>query len=105
MFAHRWSYEHYIGPIESGLVIDHLCRTPTCVNPYHLEPVTSAENLVRGVGPQVTRERHANRTHCKRGHEFTLENTRYCKDGRYCAECKRIATREQKRRERVAGIK
>jgi len=46
--AHRFSYEHFIGPIPVGLELDHTCTTPICVNPEHLEPVTHAENLRRG---------------------------------------------------------
>lgn len=41
--AHRLTYEYLIGPIPDGLVIDHLCRNPGCVNPYHMEPVTNWE--------------------------------------------------------------
>ena len=48
VYAHRWSYEHYIGPIPSSLQIDHLCRVRHCVNPMHLEPVTAGENQRRG---------------------------------------------------------
>lgn len=46
--AHRWSYEHFVGPIPEGLDLDHLCRVRNCVNPAHLEPVTRQENLRRG---------------------------------------------------------
>lgn len=46
--AHRWAYEEIIGPIPEGLEIDHLCRTPACVNPAHLEPVTRSVNMLRG---------------------------------------------------------
>lgn len=48
MRAHRVAYELVIGPIPDGLDLDHLCRTPRCVNPDHLEPVTRRENTARG---------------------------------------------------------
>lgn len=47
LLAHRWSYERIRGPIPAGLHLDHLCRITYCVNPWHLEPVTAAENTRR----------------------------------------------------------
>jgi hypothetical protein len=98
--AYRFSYELLVAPIPDGLVIDHLCRNPACVNPAHLEPVTHGENILRGIGPTAE---NAKKTHCKYGHEFTPENT-YSRpsypNGRECRECKRRLNREHLRRRR-----
>ena len=51
VYAHRFAYETTVGPIKEGLVVDHLCRNPRCVNPAHLEPVTHLENVRRGLAP------------------------------------------------------
>ena len=47
--VHRWAYERFVGRIPDGLVIDHLCHVPQCVNPDHLEAVTAQENTRRWV--------------------------------------------------------
>lgn len=47
--AHRLSHELFIGPIPQGLTIDHLCFTPACVNPNHIEAVSTATNNARSV--------------------------------------------------------
>ena len=60
--AHRWSYEHLVGPIE--FTLDHLCRVRNCVNPVHLEDVTMGENNARSTGFRLRR------THCPRGHSY-----------------------------------
>jgi hypothetical protein len=72
-FAHRVAYKVLVGPIPKGLELDHLCRNRACVNVDHLEPVTHRENVLRGTAPAAVRARKA---YCKRGHEFTEENTR-----------------------------
>ena len=46
--AHRVSYALLRGPLLEGLELDHLCRVRPCVNPDHLEQVTSQVNILRG---------------------------------------------------------
>lgn len=100
-FAHRWAYEEMVAEIPEGLVIDHLCRNRACVNPSHLEPVTHQVNIARGDMARANRERMAKATHCKRGHPFDEENTRYNSKGyRSCKECHRNAVNAGKRRRR-----
>lgn len=55
-YAHRFSYESFVGPICPGFEIDHLCRNPSCVNPQHLQSVTHRENMRRGKQAKVTQE-------------------------------------------------
>jgi hypothetical protein len=85
--AHRWAYEHMVGPIPAGLHLDHLCRRRDCVNPVHLEPVTARENLLRGNGFAAI---NARKTHCPHGHEYAPENLLTTKSGgRSCKTCHR----------------
>lgn len=57
VLCHRLTYEDAYGPIADGLVIDHLCRNPSCVRPDHLEPVPQRENARRGDVAKLTMEK------------------------------------------------
>jgi hypothetical protein len=57
----------FVGPLDPVLQIDHLCRVRDCVNPTHLEQVTSKVNNQRGNGMA---KKNAKKTHCLRGHAF-----------------------------------
>jgi hypothetical protein len=46
--VHRHNYITKFGPVPEGLVLDHKCCNPRCVNPDHLEAVTQKENVQRG---------------------------------------------------------
>ena len=85
--AHRISYQLLRGEIPAGLTLDHLCRTRTCVNPWHLEAVTHKVNVQRGDSPGAIAARE---NICQRGHEFTPENT-YVRPGRGTRSCKACA--------------
>lgn len=93
--ASRFVYELFHGPIPPGHQVDHLCRNRNCVNPWHLEAVTPAENNRRSLSPSAL---NIGKTHCKHGHEFTPENTiPKANGGRNCRQCRN----ERKRRSRM----
>lgn len=97
--AHRAAYEAFVGPIPTGMVIDHRCRVRCCVNPDHLEPVTPRENVLRG---DSSAAEFARRTHCKRGHRlvvFVAEDDPSFRI-RLCKECQRVSNRLRMRKSR-----
>lgn len=62
LIAHRAVWEHHRGPIPDGMVLDHICRVRSCVNPDHIRVVTPRENTLRNsIGLAV---RHAAKTCC-----------------------------------------
>lgn len=94
--AHRFAFEHAREPIPDGLELDHLCRTPPCVNPWHLEPVTRSVNIRRGTAIEKSIALQRAKTHCPAGHPYTDGNT-YIVPGsnahRQCRACKSEANR------------
>lgn len=99
--VHRLVYTDCFGPIPEGLDLDHLCRTPACCNPLHLEPVTKSENARRqwaATGnPRSFAGLNAAKTHCPYGHEYTPENTRLKQGRRYCRTCINARRRAKRR--------
>lgn len=94
--AHRISYTWIKGKIPDGLQIDHLCRVRRCVNPDHLEPVTSQINTLRGASMAAI-VRRTNR--CKRGHDLSDDGAYIRESGyRECKECNRMNARNRARR-------
>ena len=96
--AHRYSYELLVGPVPTGLELDHLCRVRSCVNPNHLEPVTHAENM-RRYSDSVTACRRA-------GHPYDEKNTYFRTTAtsrtKFCRACNRAAVARYKARLKAA---
>lgn len=87
-YTHRLAYALFVGPVPTGLVIDHRCEQKKCCNPRHLAAVTQRENLLRS-DSTVSRQK-AQRV-CLRGHRFDGVNTYTDRRGRrHCRACKRM---------------
>jgi hypothetical protein len=91
--AHRWAYEQLRVEVPPGLELDHLCRNPSCVNPWHLEPVTHAVNVSR-----------AARASCAQGHPFDASNTYTWRGRRNCRVCNRESQRRARSTTRAEGV-
>lgn len=64
--------------------INHLCSNPNCWHPRHIYIGNQQENM------QDRYRLQQPITHCKRGHEFTEENTYHWKNQRRCRECDKL---------------
>ena len=96
--AHRFAYTLLVGPIPENKDIDHLCRTPACVNPEHLEPVDHRINSQRGNTGLSSGAQQSAKTHCPQGHEYTPENTyiNHSTGARHCRQCRRAWDKDHK---------
>ena len=69
--AHRIVWQILVGPIASGMELDHLCHTRECVNPDHLREVTHKQNLENRRGARRTNPTGARGVHRRPSGRFS----------------------------------
>lgn len=98
-YIHRLVYECLVGLIPDGLYVDHLCRNKKCFNVFHLEPVTSSINQLRG-------DRKTKQTHRKKEHHPLFGDNLYIasKNRRCCKTCRRNNLRKFREKMKICTI-
>ena len=98
--AHRVIYRFFRGEFPAHLDLDHLCRQRSCVNPWHLEPVTRAINLQRGNSGKNLAALAMSKIECPKGHPYSGSNLYIARDGhRDCIACQRQRVRDWRARQ------
>jgi hypothetical protein len=98
--VHRVVYEHYVGPLDPELTIDHLCFNKRCCNPAHLEQVPREVNSYRGyelgvrMGKRGGGVRGRRTTHCPNGHKYTAADIKPC-GVKQCRRCENERRRKK----------
>lgn len=97
--ANRVACEEAHGPPPEGKPYAlHSCDNPPCVNGYHLRWGSNSDNMQDRRERGRARTANTGKTHCKRGHGFTEENTYVWKSAtktqRSCKTCYKV--REKK---------
>lgn len=90
--AHRACWQGFYGKVPDDMQLHHLCETPACFNPRHLQVISSrAHVLIEDSIPAA----YGLSTTSKCGHELTPQNTYVTKDfARRCRVCRSKYARE-----------
>jgi hypothetical protein len=79
----------------------HRCDNPACINPKHIFLGDHDTNMKDMVKKGRWNSGYRGITHCKRGHEFTPENTYADGTGRRCRKCHCEGERRRRERNRL----
>lgn len=96
--AHRVAMWLAGKPIPEGFVVNHTCRNRACVNPQHLNAISTSESAKRdscSLGYI-----NSQKTHCKRGHPYD----RFYGGQRYCSTCEADKGRRLRAKWKADGI-
>jgi hypothetical protein len=97
--VHRLVMLAFTGPCPDDMETRHLDGNPASNTLANLKYGTSSENSFDTV--HHGRNQNANKTHCKRRHEYTPANTYEYGGRRYCRACHKITSTEWARQKRT----
>jgi hypothetical protein len=96
VYAHRMAAHLYLNfDLNSDLQVLHKCDNPICVNPNHLFIGTNLDNHQDKAEKGRARNGNSEKTHCPKGHEYTLDNINMLHGTRNCRICKNDRERER----------
>lgn len=100
LLLHRMVLEAFVGPCPEGMECLHKNDNPEDNRLVNLRWGTRSENQLDRV--KNGGHHNASKTHCKRGHEFTPENTRIRTTGfRNCRTCYNKQRRDKRAKEKA----
>jgi hypothetical protein len=92
--VHRMAYAVLKNKLQENTQVDHLCKVRNCINPDHLEEVTSKENTRRGLSGKFNTDPNK----CPYGHDYDYLLEGKAKGSVYlsCNKCKYLKAKNSK---------
>lgn len=85
--AHRLAWILRYGEPPAGMLIRHHCDNPMCVRIEHLALGTQKDNMADMWKRGRQGGQFPTTPHCRKGHSWTVANTKWTKTGRVCRFC------------------
>jgi hypothetical protein len=104
--AHRFAWEVRAGPVPLGLSVLHRCDVPACCCFAHLFTGDQSDNMTdcAAKGRIFSGGRPRTEARCRRGHDFTPENTITEGTQRKCRACRNDLLRRSRALARLEKV-